>query len=117
MKPTDFKHPRFDSAPRVLLSPFLQSVRALRDKYSGHMFLVLVGDFYEAYFEDAIAIARCLDLVLTSKDGGPSLGARVPLAGIPQHALERYLRLLINADFWVAVCGSERPLRVSRMID
>ena len=62
-----------------------------------------VGDFFETFFQDAITIARELELVLTSKDAGKAIG-RVPLSGIPYHALERYCVQLVAKGYAVAIC-------------
>ncbi|MEO1743514.1 MAG: DNA mismatch repair protein MutS, partial [Cyanobacteria bacterium J06629_9] len=62
-----------------------------------------VGDFFETFFQDAISIARELELVLTSKDAGENVG-RVPLAGIPHHALDRYCTQLVEKGYAVAIC-------------
>ncbi|MFM9100992.1 MAG: DNA mismatch repair protein MutS, partial [Cyanobium sp.] len=54
-------------------------------------------------FEDAIQLSRLLELTLTGKEGGKSIG-RVPMAGIPHHAAERYCADLVSRGFSVALC-------------
>jgi len=61
-----------------------------------------LGDFYETFDEDAEITARELDIVLTSRPVGG--GVRVPLAGIPYHAVENYLSRLIEKGYHVAIC-------------
>ena len=61
-----------------------------------------LGDFYETFDEDAEITARELDIVLTSRPIGG--GVRVPLAGIPYHAVENYLSRLIEKGYHVAIC-------------
>tara|TARA_B100001750_G_scaffold110701_1_gene87437 strand:+ start:674 stop:3178 length:2505 start_codon:yes stop_codon:yes gene_type:complete len=61
-----------------------------------------MGDFYETFDEDAQIISRELEIALTSREMGK--GQKVPLAGIPYHALEGYLTRLINRGFRVAIC-------------
>ena len=61
-----------------------------------------LGDFYETFDEDAEITARELDIVLTSRPIGK--GVRVPLAGIPYHAVENYLARLIEKGYHVAIC-------------
>ncbi|WP_375539696.1 DNA mismatch repair protein MutS [Oscillatoria sp. FACHB-1407] len=75
----------------------------MKDQYPHALLLYRVGDFFETFFQDAIAVARELELVLTSKDGGKEVG-RVPLAGIPHHALDRYCALLVERGYAVAIC-------------
>lgn len=60
-----------------------------------------LGDFYETFDEDAEITARELDIVLTSRPVGG--GVRVPLAGIPYHAVENYLSRLIEKGYHVAI--------------
>ena len=57
-----------------------------------------MGDFYELFFDDAVEIARVLGLTLTQRTEG------VPMAGVPHHAVEGYLRRMIEHGYRVAVC-------------
>lgn len=85
------------------LTPMLRHYVEIKDQYTHALLLYRVGDFYETFFQDAIAVARELELVLTSKDGGKEVG-RVPLAGVPHHALDRYCALLVDRGYAVAIC-------------
>ncbi|MFM7425267.1 MAG: DNA mismatch repair protein MutS [Elainella sp.] len=75
----------------------------LKDQYPHALLLYRVGDFFETFFQDAITVARELELVLTAKDGGKEVG-KVPLSGIPHHALDRYCALLVERGYAVAIC-------------
>ena len=66
-----------------------------------------LGDFYETFDEDARVASRELDVVLTSREMGK--GQRVPMAGIPHHALDNYLAKLINRGHKVAICEQLTP--------
>jgi DNA mismatch repair protein MutS len=85
------------------LTPMMRHYADVKDQYPHALLLYRVGDFFETFFQDAIAIARELELVLTSKDAGKTIG-RVPLAGIPHHALDRYCTLLVEKGFAIAIC-------------
>ena len=61
-----------------------------------------LGDFYEMFDDDAEIAARELDLVLTGRS--ISKGERVPMAGVPHHAVESYIARLIEKGYHVAVC-------------
>jgi DNA mismatch repair protein MutS len=62
-----------------------------------------MGDFYEMFFEDAVAIAsRALGITLTKR--GKHLGEDIPMCGVPVHAADDYLQKLIRKGFRVAVC-------------
>jgi len=64
--------------------------------------LFRLGDFYETFDQDARIMSRELEIVLTSREMGK--GNKVPLAGIPYHALDSYLAKLINRGYKVAIC-------------
>jgi len=61
-----------------------------------------MGDFYEAFDEDAQTIARELNIVLTARDAGK--GNKVPMAGVPHHAADNYIARLVKAGYKVAIC-------------
>jgi DNA mismatch repair protein MutS len=85
------------------LTPMMRHYVDLKDQYPHALLLYRVGDFFETFFQDAITIARELELVLTSKDAGKEIG-RVPLSGIPHHALDRYCALLVERGYAIAIC-------------
>ncbi len=64
--------------------------------------LFRMGDFYETFDDDARTLSRELDIALTSRSAGQ--GKRIPLAGIPYHALDSYLARLIKKGYKVAIC-------------
>jgi len=61
-----------------------------------------MGDFYEMFFDDAVAASEALDIALTKR--GKHLGQDIPMCGVPAHAAENYLLALIRRGFRVAVC-------------
>ncbi|MFV0514603.1 MAG: DNA mismatch repair protein MutS [Jhaorihella sp.] len=61
-----------------------------------------MGDFYEMFFDDAVAAAEALDIALTKR--GKHDGADIPMCGVPVHSAEGYLLTLIRKGFRVAVC-------------
>lgn len=85
------------------LTPMMRHYAQMKDQYPHALLLYRVGDFFETFFQDAITVARELELVLTSKDAGQKIG-RVPLAGIPHHALDRYCAALVEKGYAVAIC-------------
>ncbi|MFC1946667.1 DNA mismatch repair protein MutS [Chloroflexota bacterium] len=83
-------------------TPIRQQYLRIKRKYPQAILLFRLGDFYETFDEDATTVSRELDIVLTSREMGK--GNRVPLAGIPYHALENYLARLVNRGYKVAIC-------------
>ena len=84
------------------MTPIRRQYLSIKRRYPDAVVLFRLGDFYETFDEDARTAARELDIVLTSRNMGK--GVRVPMAGIPAHALETYLGRLIKRGHRVAVC-------------
>jgi DNA mismatch repair protein MutS len=85
------------------LSPVLRHYVELKAAHPERVLLYRLGDFYEFFFEDALLLSRLLELTLTGKEGGKGIG-RVPMAGIPHHAAERYCAELVRRGLSVALC-------------
>src|SRR5512134_1976905 len=83
-------------------TPIRQQYLEIKRDYPNAILFFRLGDFYETFDEDAELTARELDIVLTSRSVGK--GVRVPLAGIPYHAVENYLARLIEKGYHVAIC-------------
>ncbi|MEB3334040.1 MAG: DNA mismatch repair protein MutS [Cyanobacteriota bacterium] len=85
------------------LTPMLRHYVSLKAAHPDRVLLYRLGDFFECFFEDAITVSRLLELALTGKEGGKAIG-RVPMAGIPHHAAERYCAELVQRGLCVALC-------------
>lgn len=85
------------------LTPMLRHYVELKAAHPERVLLYRLGDFFECFFEDAIQLSRVLELTLTGKEGGKAIG-RVPMAGIPHHAAERYCAELVGRGLSVALC-------------
>lgn len=85
------------------LTPMFRQYAEIKDQYPYALLLYRVGDFFECFFQDAIAVSRELELVLTSKEAGKEVG-RVPMSGIPHHALDRYCAQLVEKGYAIAIC-------------
>lgn len=83
-------------------TPIRRQYLEIKKNHEDAILLFRLGDFYEAFDEDARLIARELDIMLTSKPMGKNV--RVPLAGVPFHSLERHLATLISRGHRVAIC-------------
>tara|TARA_B100000073_G_C23742319_1_gene574113 strand:+ start:967 stop:3738 length:2772 start_codon:yes stop_codon:yes gene_type:complete len=93
----------FKSVQIEKLPPVLKHYVILKKENNHNLLLYRLGDFFECFFEDAIIISETLEITLTSKDGGKEIG-KVPMAGIPHHALERYCSELIKKNYSVIIC-------------
>ncbi len=84
------------------LSPMMQQYISIKKTYQKHILFFRLGDFYEMFFEDAIIVAKELELTLTGRDCG--LDERAPMCGVPFHACETYLKKLLAKGYNVAIC-------------
>jgi DNA mismatch repair protein MutS len=84
-------------------TPIRRQYLEIKAKHQDSILLFRLGDFYEAFDEDARLLARELDIVLTSRSMGKS-AERVPLAGVPHFVLEKHLATLIARGHRVAIC-------------
>lgn len=97
------------------LTPIRQQYLKVKKAYPGAIVLFRLGDFYETFDEDAKLVSRELEITLTTKLMGK--GYRVPLAGIPYHALDNYLGRLIKNGHKVAVCEQmTRPGEIKGLV-
>ncbi|MDP2920008.1 MAG: DNA mismatch repair protein MutS, partial [Dehalococcoidia bacterium] len=87
---------------RDSVTPIRQQYLRIKRKYPQAIVLFRLGDFYETFDEDAKTASRELEIVLTSREMGK--GNKVPMAGIPYHAIDNYLAKLINRGYKVAIC-------------
>jgi DNA mismatch repair protein MutS len=83
------------------LSPAMKQFQRFKQKYPDCILFFRMGDFYETFYEDAKVCSKVLGLTLTSRSKGEN---PVPLAGVPYHAVEGYLKKMLQAGFRVAVC-------------
>ena len=88
--------------------------REIKAAHPGCLLFFRMGDFYELFFEDAVAAAPALDIALTRR-GRNADGSDIPMCGVPVHAVDGYLARLIRAGFRVAICDQiEDPAEARR---
>lgn len=84
------------------LSPMMRRYFEIKENYKDSIVLFRLGDFYEMFFDDAVVASKALDLTLTGRDCG--LKDRAPMCGVPYHAVDGYVRKLIEQGYRVAIC-------------
>lgn len=89
------------------MTPIREQYLRIKNKYPETILLFRLGDFYETFDEDARIVSRELEIVLTSREMGK--GNRVPMAGVPYHALDNYLARLVNKGYKIAICEQMSP--------
>ena len=84
------------------MDKLIKQYREIKQKHTDAVPLFRVGDFYETYCEDAVAVSEILGITLTRQANGNN--ASIELAGFPHYALDTYLPKLIRAGRRVAIC-------------
>jgi DNA mismatch repair protein MutS len=80
----------------------MRQYHTIKSRYPHALVLFRLGDFYELFYEDAIAASRELQITLTSRNR--ERGEPVPMCGVPYHAAEGYIARLLRAGYKIAVC-------------
>ncbi len=83
-------------------TPMMKQYMEIKKNYQDCLLFYRMGDFYELFMEDAHIGARILNITLTSKHNGKN--GKIPMAGVPYHAVDAYLNKLVKAGYKVAIC-------------
>lgn len=83
-------------------TPMMKQYESIKQEYNDCLLFYRLGDFYEMFLEDAQIAAQVLDITLTSRTRGKD--GRIPMAGVPYHAVDSYLHKLVKAGYKVAIC-------------
>ncbi|HYE18310.1 MAG TPA: DNA mismatch repair protein MutS [Tepidisphaeraceae bacterium] len=84
------------------LSPAMRQYVQFKQQHPGYVLFFRMGDFYEMFWDDARTCNKVLGVTLTSRNKGAA--DEIPMAGVPFHAVEGYLRRMIAAGYKVAIC-------------
>ncbi len=84
------------------MTPMMKQFLLVKEKHKDAIVLFRAGDFYETFYEDAEIASKVLGITLTSRDKGSK--DPVPMAGVPYHSIDPYIRKLIQAGYKVAIC-------------
>ena len=96
-------------------TPMMRQYNEIKRQHKDALLFFRMGDFYELFFEDAKLAAKVLGITLTSRSKGE--GA-IPMAGMPHHSSESYIRRLIKAGYKVAICDQlQDPDEAKGIID
>ena len=96
-------------------SPMVQQYLSIKENYPDTLILFRLGDFYELFFEDAKTASKVLELVLTGKNAG--VEDKIPMCGVPYHAVNTYIETLIKNGYKVGIVEQlEDPALVKKGI-
>lgn len=87
--------------PDEKLTPAMKQYHHFKQKYPDAVLFFRMGDFYETFYEDARITSRICQIALTSRSKGQN---PIPLAGVPYHAVDGYIKKMLQAGCKVAIC-------------
>ncbi|MGC9003558.1 MAG: DNA mismatch repair protein MutS [bacterium] len=97
------------------LTPLFRQYNSIKSQYPDVILMFRLGDFYEMFGKDAEIASKELDIVLTSREAGK--GKRIPMCGVPYHAVERYIARLLSRGYKVAICEQmEDPAKAKGLV-
>ncbi len=96
------------------LTPMLQQYKALKERYPEALLLFRLGDFYELFGDDALIASKLLELTLTAREIGK--GQKLPMCGVPHHAVQRYIAKLLQAGYKAAICDQVEDPRFTKKL-
>ena len=84
------------------VSPMMRHYISVKNEYPDVIIFYRLGDFYEVFFEDAVITSRELELTLTGRNAG--LDERVPMCGVPHHAVNIYVEKMVEKGYKIGIC-------------
>ncbi|GAF39918.1 DNA mismatch repair protein MutS [Agrilactobacillus composti DSM 18527 = JCM 14202] len=96
-------------------TPMMQQYQAIKDQYKDAFLFYRIGDFYELFYDDAIKGSQLLELTLTARN--KSATDPIPMCGVPHHAAQNYVDILVDKGYKVAICEQmEDPRKAVGMV-
>ena len=95
------------------LSPLMEQYYSIKKQYHDAILLFRVGDFFETFGEDAVTVSKDLNIVLTSRQKDDT-GNKIPLAGVPYHAIDAYLVRLVKSGHKVVICDQVEDPKLAK---
>jgi DNA mismatch repair protein MutS len=83
-------------------TPMMQQYLEIKEQYPHAFLFYRLGDFYELFFDDAVKVAKILELTLTSRNKNAE--EQIPMCGVPHHSAQGYIDTLIAQGYKVAIC-------------
>src|SRR5690349_17338583 len=110
-----FRKPEYTSVStsNEKLTPMWRQYRTIKSQYPDTILLWRLGDFYEAFEDDAKLLAAELGVTLTRRGFGKNT-SEFPMAGVPYHAVENYVARLLQLGYRVAIAEQTSPTESSQ---
>ena len=84
------------------VSPMMKHYISVKREHPDIIIFYRLGDFYEVFFEDAVTTSRELELTLTGRAAG--LDEKVPMCGVPYHAVDIYIEKMVDKGYKIGIC-------------
>lgn len=102
-------------AKQTSTTPMMQQYQAVKDQYLDAFLFYRIGDFYELFNDDAIKGSQILELTLTARSKNAE--NPIPMCGVPHHAAQSYIDILVDRGYKVAICEQmEDPKKAVGMV-
>ena len=105
---------KIDDVDLNKVSPMMKHYISVKKEYPDVIIFYRLGDFYEVFFEDAVLTSRELELTLTGRNAG--LDERVPMCGVPHHAVDIYIEKMVEKGYKVGICEQLEDPRTAKGI-
>jgi len=96
-------------------TPAMQQYIDIKKKHQDCILFFRIWDFYETFFDDAKTVSKVLDLILTSKNKNAE--NPIPMAGIPHHSIDKYLKKLIENDYKIAIAEQTTLPQAGKIVE
>ena len=103
---------KMNEVDKSKVSPMMVQYMDIKEQHMDELLFYRIGDFYELFFEDSYIASRELELTMTGKNAG--LSERIPMCGIPHHAVKSYVEKLISKGYKVAICEQVEDPRFTK---
>lgn len=96
-------------------TPMMEQYLAVKKQYPDAFLFYRLGDFYEMFYDDAVKGAQILELTLTTRN--KNAVDPIPMCGVPHHAAQNYIDILVDQGYKVAICEQvEDPKTAKGMV-
>ena len=95
-------------------TPMVQQYLEVKRQHENELLFFRLGDFYELFFEDALTASKELNITLTGRAGG--LEDKIPMCGVPYHAVEGYIAKLVSKGYRIAICEQVEDPKLAKGI-
>lgn len=103
------------SAQESMETPMMKQYQSIKDQYPDAFLFYRIGDFYELFNDDAVKGAQLLELTLTARNHNSA--DPIPMCGVPHHAVQNYIDILVDHGYKVAICEQmEDPALAKGMV-